>query len=522
MKVILIQFRFNKPGKPYNRDSTEKNLRYMFPLGLPSLSAILKREGHDVTCLNLNHYEGTTQYLVHKEMFLAGFDVAFVGGLSLYYPHIRDLIESVRIASPKTKVVCGGGIITAQPNVMMRLLKPDYGISGEGELSATKLVKYLEDGFVPVDLNKIVTSDPIMDLDSLPIPDYESFNFQEYVDNVKQTDYFAFDVVDNPRVYPLVASRSCIFNCTFCFHPLGKKYRQRSIDSIMNELYINVQRYNINIVTIYDELFSNDPWRTKDFCRRFKKLSDTLDHKLWFVCNIRVNTVNDETLQIMKDSGACTVSYGLESYSQDVLSSMKKHITPDQIYNAAVLTRKHHLGFQGNFIFGDPAETLETAKETLDFVHRKRNLLGTAVALDFVVPFQGSELYQKCLLKGTIPSEMDLITEREATGYPKSPINMTTLSPVDFEKLQDMVFLEKMDDPYVIDSYLGVLICPSCGDYIGFQPDIPAFRPLNVGCRSCHYRFNVVRSWYPFIKVVLKGIGRKNTRKLESLKARFT
>jgi anaerobic magnesium-protoporphyrin IX monomethyl ester cyclase len=522
MKVILIQFRFNKPGKPYNRDSTEKNLRYMFPVGLPSISAVLKLEGHDVTCLNLNHYEGTTQYLVHKEMFLAGFDVAFVGGLSLYYPHIRDLIESVRIASPKTKIVCGGGIITAQPTVMMRLLKPDYGISGEGELSAIKLVKYLEGGFVPVDLNKIVTSEPIADLDSLPMPDYESFNFEEYVDNVKQTDYFAFDVVDKPRVYPLVASRSCIYNCTFCFHPLGKKYRQRSLDSIFNELYLNVPIYNINIVTIYDELFSNDPWRMKEFCRRFKRLSDTLDHKLWFVCNIRVNTVTEDVLQTMKESGACTVSYGLESYSQTVLDSMKKHITPEQINIAARLTRQNGLGFQGNFIFGDPAETLDTAKETLDYIRHCRDYLGTAVALDFVVPFQGSELYQKCLLNGSIPSEMDMITEREATGYPKVPTNMTNLSKEDFEKLQDMVFEEKMDTPYVIHSSSGLLLCPSCGHSIGFEPDIPGFRPLNVGCRKCHYRFDVVRPWYPIVQKVLKSIGRKNTKKLEALKARFT
>jgi radical SAM superfamily enzyme YgiQ (UPF0313 family) len=523
MKVILIQFRFTKPGKKYDHDSIEKNLRYMFPLGLPSLSSVLKREGHDVTCLNLNHHDGRTQYLVNRAMFLKQYEVAFVGGLSLYYPHLRDLIQDIRTASPKTKIVCGGGIITAQPTIMMRLLKPDYGISGEGEMSALRLMRYLDGGMVPIDISGVVTSEPIEDLDSLPVPDYDSFNFAEYVNSVNRTDYFAFDIVDNPRVYPLIASRSCIYNCTFCFHPLGKKYRQRSIDNIMQELSVNVPKYNINIVTIYDELFSNDVYRMKEFCRRFKELSDTLDHKLWFVCNIRVNRVTDDMMQAMKGSGACTISYGLESYSQKVLDSMKKYITPEQITHAALLTRKHGLGFQGNFIFGDPAETLETARETLSYVHNYRHLLGTAVALDFVVPFQGSELYHKCLMKGSIGNEMDLIKEREDTGYPKSPVNMTALSAEEFEELQDMVFDEKMNTPYVVKADVEPARCPACGveSYIKTE-DIPSFRPLNVGCRNCHYRFDVVRWWYPFVQNILLTIGRDGTQRLINLKARFT
>jgi radical SAM superfamily enzyme YgiQ (UPF0313 family) len=522
MKIILIQFRFNKPEKGYNPNDSEPTLQYMFPLGLPYISSVLKQYGYDVTCLNLNHGNGTTEYLVNKEMFLKGYDLAFVGGLSLFYPHIRDLIHTIRIASPKTKIVCGGGIITAQPELMMDLLKPDYGIVGEGEESVLKAVAFPEE--------RLITSEPITNPDKLPFPDYNSFNFSEYVDNVKMTDYFAFDVVDNPRVYPLLASRSCPYNCTFCFHPLGQKYRQRSIDNIMEELKQNVPKYNINIVTIYDEMFSNDFERMKEFCGKFKAFSDTLPHKLWFVCNIRVDKVTDEMLKLMKQSGACTVSYGLESYSQTVLDSMKKHIIPEQIHNAALLTRKNSLGFQGNFIFGDPAETLETAKETLEYVQTNRNILGTAVALDFVVPFQGSQLYKRCVIEGTIPNELKLIKDREITGYPKFPTNMTHLSDSDFEKLQDMVFEERMNTPYTIpskalfaDFSMDYTTCPSCGKIVEIpEVSIPAFRPLNVGCRNCHYRFDVVKPYYPIIQAILKRIRRKNTRRLIDLKARLT
>jgi len=514
MKIILIQFKFNKPGKGYNRNDAEKTLRYMFPLGLPTISSVLKVFGYDVTCLNLNHHSGVTQSVIYKEMHGKNYDIAFVGGLSLFFPHLRDLIKDIGIASPDTKVVCGGGIVTAQPELMMDMLGFDYGIIGEGEASALEVLQLPQ--------QKLIASESIVNMDVLLFPDYESFNFAEYVDNVKRTDYFAFDVVDNPRVYPLVASRSCPYNCTFCFHPLGQKYRQRSIDNIMDELKLNVPKYNINIVTIYDEMFSNDYNRTEEFCDRFKELSDTLPYKLWFVCNIRVGNIMDRMLKKMKDSGACTISYGLESYSKTVLDSMKKHITPDEINTAMVLTRINKLGFQGNFIFGDPSETLETASETLSFVRENREMLGTAVALDYVVPFQGSPLYKYCVVNRIVDNEIRLIYDREATGYPKEPLNMTKLSGGDFEKLKDMIFEEQMCTPYVIQASSTHVKCPSCGWISVVSPiERPAFRPLNFGCRNCHFRFNVVQFWYPFVQDILLILGRKNTQKLIDFKARF-
>jgi radical SAM superfamily enzyme YgiQ (UPF0313 family) len=155
--------------------------------------------------------------------------------------------------SPNTKIIVGGGIITAQPEIMFDLLKPDYGIIGEGEQTVLELVNYFKNGgninsvngliFKDFGLsdNKIKTiitdpRDPIMNLDELPFPDYESFGYSEYLDAIKPTDYIAYDIVDKPRFYPVLASRSCPFNCTFCFHPLGKKYRQRSVDNIMAEI----------------------------------------------------------------------------------------------------------------------------------------------------------------------------------------------------------------------------------------------------------------------------------------------
>lgn len=509
MKIIIIQFKFNKPGKGYDPDEEGTNLNYMFPLGLPYISAMLKQFGYNVTCLNLNHRAGTVGDVVYREMFARDYDVAFVGGLSLFYPHIRDLIGAIRIASPKTKIVCGGGIITAQPEFMMGLLKPDFGISGEGELAAETLVHCLDYGqFPPVDKHNVITSEPIKNLDELPFPDYDGFNFAEYTSTLRPSDFVPCDIVDNPRIYPMVASRSCPFNCTFCFHPLGPKYRQRSVDNIMAEIRQAVERYQVNIFVIYDELFSHSLERVREFCDKFKEYSDSLPQPLYFYCNLRVDSTTDEMLKIMKTSGAYLLAIGLESYSKTVLDSMQKKTSPEQIDRVVKLVRENSLGLQGNFIFGDPAETLETAEETLRYVREHRDILGAGVLLNFVVPFQGSKIYSDLTV-----DEMKLLADRERTGYPLVPVNMTGLSDTDFQKLQEMVFEENMNAPVIIGGRESV--CPSCGSKNYVDVDVPWFGlPRNVGCYQCNFRYNLVSPFYPVVKSILLMIGSRNAIRL--------
>jgi radical SAM superfamily enzyme YgiQ (UPF0313 family) len=533
MKILIILFRFDNGDAPYNPYSTKKVTGYMLPIGLAYISAVLKKAGKDVTVLNLNNWEGLIQDILRRKLKVRYYDVIFLGGLSMYYPHIRDVIKYIRYYSVKTKIVVGGGIITAQPEIMFNLLQPDYGVIGEGEQTCLELVEHLEHGGAISDINGLIFADsfgeltvtkprePIINLDALPFPDYESFGYAEFLDTHKLTDMNGlFDIVDEPRPYPLLASRSCIFSCTFCFHPLGQKYRQRSIDNIMQEIQVAVEKYRVNIIIFYDEMFSNNQNRVIEFCTKFKVYSDTLPYKLWFQCQNRVDTTTGEMLEIMKDSGAYLLSYGLESYSPVVLASMKKNITPEQIDKTACLTRGYKLGFQGNFIFGDPAETCETAKVTLDYVRKNRALLGSSIGLFFVIPFQGTPVYKRCVKEGIIPDEIQFIKEREQNWFKYlEPMNMTKLSDTDFSDLKDAVFgLHLVSDTYTTpifvwynppgDTYTKVR-CPYCRETSLYKnlPTPEWFDALNVGCRRCHYRFHLVSRWYPVKRLIIKLLG---------------
>jgi hypothetical protein len=267
-------------------------------------------------------------------------------------------------------------------------------------------------------------------------------------------------------------------------------------------------------------MFSNNPERVIEFCTKFKAYSDTLPYKLWFHCQNRVDTTTDTMMKVMKASGAFTLSYGLESYSPIVLASMKKHITPEQILTTARLTRENKLGFQGNFIFGDIAETCDTAKATLDFVKENRQLLGSSIGMFFVIPFQGTPIYKHCIKTKLIPDELQFIRDRDAGWFKYlEPMNMTTLSEPEFSELKDAVFeLHLVSDTYTTksdmwytspgDTYT-IIKCPSCnaGFCMKNLPEPKGFGVLNIGCRNCHYRFHLVSRWYPLKRFIIKLFG---------------
>jgi hypothetical protein len=288
----------------------------------------------------------------------------------------------------------------------------------------------------------------------------------------------------------------------------------------MDEIKQNVEKYNINIIFIYDELFSHDRDRMIDFCIKFKAYSDTLPYKLWFYCNNRVDSTTEETLKIMKSSGAYLLSFGLESYSQTVLDSMKKHTTPEQINKIVHLMRDNELGLQGSFIFGDVAETMDTARETINFLKENRKIIGTGVASTFIIPFQGTPIYKRCLIDGKITDEFKFIKDREVSGYNfLDPMNMTSLSTNDFENLKEEVYVEHLTaGPYATpiaewidkDNNLYIKVkCPWCGKISTIMNfSTPSGETIkNIGCRHCFYRFNLVSKIYPYINFAIKFFG---------------
>ncbi|MEK6820130.1 MAG: radical SAM protein [Nanoarchaeota archaeon] len=507
MQILLVIPRYNL--------TNEAEYNYDFPLGLGYISSLMKKAGCSVDYLNLNHYSGAVKKLVSNQLDRKKYDIVCSGHLGIGYAVIEKIIQAVREHISKPRVIIGGCLVTSEPELMLNALKPDFEVIGEGEQTIIELLNAIKnntdlkkvDGIGFKEKGKSVFTKPrkpIKDLDSLPYPDFEGFEFEKKLDN--STSESIYGELDNPRTYPILASRGCPFHCTFCYHSLTGGYRQRTIGAVMKEIEVAIKKWKINSLDIYDDLFSLDKKRIYEFCRRLKKLVKNVPWEFKWTCQLSVAGADKKLLQTLKDSGCSVVSFGFESYSPEVLKSMKKPITPEMIDRAIRLSMEAGIGIQGNFIFGDVAETRETAKKTLDYW--KANCKGQ-IQLGFIQPYPGSAIYKLCIEKGIIRDKLDFIKNRIShTNWINMTDKMTDKEVLDLKKA--ILDARKKYVHYIIPSKLNKTAkkrysmhasCPFCGAPVVYNNclinNIFYYVKLK-SCKKCNMRFFIVSPLYKF------------------------
>ena len=340
---------------------------YVFTLGIAYVSSSMKKAGFNVFTVNLNHRRGDVSEIIKNMIEEHNVHVVATGGLSPQYHLVKSIIRSAKAINSNIITIVGGGIISSDPEIAMEAMEfADFGVIGEGEATMCDLAHNLEnsgdlskvDGLIFKDDSRFIrtgTRKDIKDIDTLPWPDYEGFDIEKYLDGQSA----AFGGLNKKRMICMLGSRSCPFRCTFCFHTNGQKYRRRSLDDFFAELDYLVSRYNIEYISMADELFAPDFDYAKAFCARIKK------YNIPWAADFRIDKIKPELLPILKGSGLDVMFFGLESADNRILKSMRKGITIEQIEPALRNVNESGIALYGCFIFGDIAETCETAQNTL-------------------------------------------------------------------------------------------------------------------------------------------------------------
>ena len=493
------------------------NYNYMFPIGLGYIYSTLKNNNYNIACLNLNHCNGTISDILKKEME-KNYDIVCTGHIgSIGYLITKEIIDSIRKHRSKSKIILGGALITSEPMLMFESLKPDFGVIGEGEKTILELLDSMQNkknlrkvrGIIYKDNNKIIITEkrePILDINSVPSPDFEDMGFEEYLNQLYPNQDFCNNFFDYPRTYPILCSRSCPFQCTFCYHSIGNRYRERSVDDIIKELEAAVKIYNINTIAIYDDMLSYKKERLYELCKRIKELSKNIFQDIKWTCQLSVVNIDEDLLKTLKDSGCELISYGFESFSQEVLKSMKKPITPKQIDFAFKETLKAKISVQANFIFGDVAETKETARETLDYWKKNSN---GQISLVFIQPYPCSEIYHHCIKKGIIKDRLEFI--KNSTG--NLVLNMTDkMTDEEVNELSNEIkkleaTYKRFATPIKVKNMKGKryevhVDCPFCNQRLIYKNYYLQGRLLYrayIICRKCNMRFYISS---PLIKLL--------------------
>ena len=158
---------------------------------------------------------------------------------------------------------------------------------------------------------------------------------------------------------------------------------------------MRLQEQNIDTIAFMDDTFTIDAKFVKDFCEEIKRR----DFKFWWGCTSRVDMLDEELLEIMKDAGCITIFMGVESANQQILDKMNKNITLRKTMNAFKLSRKVGIRTIASCVLGMPKDTKESMERTIDFVKR---LKPNYALFSLATPYPGTRFYKETFEKNLI------------------------------------------------------------------------------------------------------------------------
>mgnify|MGYP006286023227 CR=1 FL=1 len=426
------------------------NSQVGFNYGLAHMSALLKQAGHEVTlwqlCEKLDPLPSKALFLDRLKKLspeLVGFSV-----VTNQWSYAKELAGWVREATD-APVVCGGIHATATPESVLETGLFDFVFRGESEEAFLEFVERLEAGENLADVRnlglkwngevRINPLRPLPDLQSLPVKDYDVFDFQRIIDA-------------KDGWVGLMASRGCPFSCTYCLNhqvvALYKKdlhcgfkdlnyIRHFDLDQLLFEITHLTSRYsNIKMFIFDDDLFTFDRGYVAEFCRRYKEICN-----IPFVVNAHVGFFNHAMARQLAEANCRIVKFGIESGSPRVRRLiLNRHMKNKKIVEAIQSAHEYGLHSSVFLMIGLPGETREDVMATIRLVAEAKP---GRFRWSFFFPFPGTRAYE-------LSVEMGFVDFKKMTDL----ANFTEASCLDFGSEHNL-FLKKVGTvmPWFVNAY---------------------------------------------------------------------
>jgi len=384
MKILLANSYF------LERDSNELKIMKPYPpLGLLYVTAVLKEAGHTVEV-----FDGTfnvyNDFKVHLDRFKP--DLAGIYANVITREIALEMVKETR--GKKAPVVLGGPDPSGDGAAYLESGALAI-VRGEGERTMLDLVTRLETDGMTAGLEDIPglilrgnetlhTTDErerIENLDTLPLPDRSALDMERYLDAWKKRHGYGS--------MSLITSRGCPYRCTWCSKEVfGETFRQRSPDAVVSELkWLRAQ------------FQPNQYWFADDILTLNRKWILTLTHRMKeegmavpFECLSRVDRIDLEVVEGLKEAGCFRIWYGAESGSEKVVKNMRKDVTVVKVRESVKVTKRAGIEVGLFILLGYPGERLLDLLKTLKMIRELSvHYCGSSVAF----PIKGTPFYEE-------------------------------------------------------------------------------------------------------------------------------
>ncbi len=398
------------------------------PIGLAYLGGFLKKNGHDYHGIdacgeNLDQIfpypkkenvmvQGLTpdqiRERIPKKTTIFGFTCLF----SHCWPLVLDIAKIAKEICPHAFFVAGGEHPTALPEQVLKSGLFDAVVSGEGEETFLELVNKVKskqdwrsiDGIIHLNADNILIRNKprarITNIDEFPYPDWDTWSIKSYIDQHQVSG------INIGSSMPILGSRGCPYECTFCSNPdmWTRRYIMRDPKSLVDEMEYMKSKYGVNGFTFMDSTFVVNRKKTLDFCHELINRGLNIGYQL--PAGTRSEAFDEELAFALDHSGLRNFAFAPESGDVEILKAIKKQVNLDKLLEAARIVLKTRMTVGCFIVIGFPEDTHRSMRSTLTLI-RKLALMGVHdVTVSKFTPYPGSRYFNDFVKQGVISNNM--------------------------------------------------------------------------------------------------------------------
>ena len=352
---------------------------------------------------------------------------------------VKAIKEQVGASLPGLKIAIMGTHATAEPLESMEMCPElDFVVIGEADYACRNLVRHLRGEIArPADIAGLAyrTSEGKVDfqpegpkIENITELPWVSKVYRKYLYSCYKKYFYGANL--NPLIV-ILTGRGCPNRCSYCVIPQtlnGHKFRMRDPKDVVDELqYIKENFEDLGEVFFEDDTFTANHQHVRDICNLILERG----LKITWSCNARAD-VPLELLQLMKKAGGREMCVGFESASPEVLEKIHKGVkNTDKAIEFTKNARKAGLLVHGCFMVGNPGDTPETLRMTLDYA---KKLNPNTAQFYPIMAYPGTEAYKEALESGALKTK-DYSQWLDKDGFHRTTIQrgvLTSQALVDF------------------------------------------------------------------------------------------